>query len=136
LNISAFLNVDLPKPGVYLTIMMRTSGTREYDKLYRNSNVDICNVQKGIFGGFVIKMIAQSIGNYSNFRFECPQKKRFLYLYDFPVFDIKLVAMFASKIEEKSPEFEYTMVIKGKPIGKRSAEHVMTAKLYGQIFVR
>ena len=59
--------------------------TQEYDFVLLKGEMDTCKASKGIMGNFITKLIAQHLEQYSNYRFLCPQKKGFLYAYNFPM---------------------------------------------------
>lgn len=134
LNASGTLKVDLPKPMIYITVLTRSKGSREY-QTYSKPTIDVCKVEKGVFGGFIVRTIASNIKNYSNFRFECPLKKQFFYVTNYPVFDIKVASLFLLKNENQSPEFDVTFTIKGKPAGKKSFVNIMTGRITGQVLM-
>lgn len=67
---------------------------KNYDEVVFRSNINTCNVAKGIMGNFIMKFLAIGSEPYSNFRYDCLQKKGFYYWYNFPVIDLALVPPF------------------------------------------
>lgn len=60
-------------------------------------NIDTCNVAKGTIGNFFVKELLKEQENYTNYRFECPQKKRFYYWHSFPVPEDSVLPPFIPK---------------------------------------
>jgi hypothetical protein len=76
-NCSAYLKVDVLRAIFLVDIYTQREGLKEYDKLIFKSNIDSCNIKKGIIGKFFLQNLLDNHKNYTNI--PCPQKKGFLY---------------------------------------------------------
>lgn len=61
-------------------------------------NVDSCSIAKGTVGNFFVKFLLKGQEKYSNYRYECPQKKGFYYWQSFPVPEDTVLPPFVPKI--------------------------------------
>lgn len=136
-NFTVRSSVDLPRPNFYLTVMTRSEGSATFDELYHTSSIGICSqaVSKGVFANFIITTVAKTLESHSNFRFECPLRKKLYYINEYPALDLSLLKLFSMTVEDRKPEFEFTLMVKAKPRGRKSVEHILTANLYGQVFL-
>lgn len=133
-NLTALLKVDIARPAFFVTVSIRREGSHEY-KLYFKGQFDLCRMQNGTFGGLVMYMVALNFLKYSNFRFDCIQKKRFIYASNFPAFDIKYLTIFSRKSEDRTPEFEFSFAAKVKVKNRKLPDNIVSAKIYGQIIL-
>lgn len=133
LNASGVLLVDLTQYVAHLSVMHRTKGNAEYSKLSFKGCVDLCRVQKGVLVNYVIKYLAQELDQFSNYRFQCPMVKGFYFAADFPAPGISSLSIFTLKNKDRSPEFEFTAVVKAKRDSKKKgSEHVLTLRVNGK----
>ena len=58
---------------------------QEFDRLLFKGEIDVCKASKGIIGNFITSFLARNLQKHSNYQFGCPQKKEFIYAYDFPM---------------------------------------------------
>lgn len=59
--------------------------SKDYEIDIFKGNVDSCNLAKGIVGNYIINFILSGLDEYSNFLIECPMRKKFIFIYNFPV---------------------------------------------------
>lgn len=88
-------------------------------------------ILQGIFGNFIIKVVSDNLEKYSNYRFDCPQKKGDFYVYNFPILDDKNFPPFLLRATGK---VEVSSVIKAKIENVKQTVHMFTLKFYGAIF--
>lgn len=93
LNLTFTQQHDITNYMVSMVARLMNDG-KNYDEVAFQSHINICNVAKGIMGSFVMKFLAMGSEQYSNFRYDCVQKKGFYYWYNFPVIDISMVPPF------------------------------------------
>jgi hypothetical protein len=60
-------------------------------------NTNLCKINNVLRGNFVGKMISEALKNYSNWFFDCPQKKGFYYAYNVELSDKFLPLYFIAK---------------------------------------
>jgi hypothetical protein len=116
---------------------LRSKTTRKYDTELHRSVIDPCQ-KKDWFSSFFVKVFAESIQQFSNFRFECPLKKGFYYATNFPIYDVKNDFPFrALRNANTSNEFQFTLTIMAK-VNKQNRmvkDKMMIAHIFGvQIF--
>jgi hypothetical protein len=130
LNASAFLKNDLKKMVVGVALKGRNPGDLEYTITRFQGSIDLCNVQKGVMGNFLIKATAPIIEKYSNFKLECHVNKGFYYAENLPSFDLKSIPQFILRANpSERSDFELLVIMKGKV--NKKLEHLITAKIYG-----
>lgn len=134
-NLTALLTVNLVKPVLLVKISTRMNGSREYDDEYYKSQLDLCKMENGSLGGIVLRTVAKSIESHSNFYFDCKIEKKFLYINNYPVFDIKFLTIFSRKIRNRTPEYELSISVKVKRNGRKSSDNVLSAKIFGKIIL-
>lgn len=103
--------------------------SKEYDKVIFKGIIDTCKVSKGIFGNFLVQMVAENLEQYSNFTFECPQKKASFHATNFPV-DAKY---FPYYILGKTQKFVISATVRAKVSNIKSIVHVITVQFHGGI---
>lgn len=59
--------------------------SNDYDIDLFKSNVDSCNLAKGIVGNYLINFILSGLDEHSNLVFKCPMRKGIYFIYNFPV---------------------------------------------------
>lgn len=76
--------------GVMETSIIGWRGERspEIEKVLFKGNVDICDMTKGVFGGFIRVFVSGYVEKYSNLKILCPMPKGHYYLRHCP-FDIE-----------------------------------------------
>lgn len=130
-NLSTTLIVDVIKITTLVAMKVKTNeDSNEFDKVIFKGNIDTCKVSKGIFGNFFVQMIAENLDKHSNFSFECPQKKAFYHATNFPV-DAKYIPYY---ILGKPQIWEVSATLKAKLANIKSMVHVVTVKIYGQLW--
>lgn len=67
-------------------LMIRTTFQKDFTKALKAA-INVCDIKKGMFGNFIVKIVQESLRKYSNWMFECPQKTGHYYAYNFEVFD-------------------------------------------------
>lgn len=130
-NFSANQLVDFKKMAVQITLTGQSvegSGNK-YDKVYFKGNVDTCNIAKGIFGNFIIKLVAATLENYSNVKFICPQPKGLYFVHNFPLIEDNVVH---PQIIQSSRRFEVCVVVKAKVSRAKPLTHAITIKLFSE----
>ena len=125
-NISLDLNTDFVRSTTFFSLIEKSNDGSE--KVGLKSSADTCNVSKGIFGNFIIQMIAKNLEKYSNFKFECVIVKGSYYVRNFPIDFDYVPTYFLSK----SRHFELTATVKGKPNSLKSPiVHMFSFKFVG-----
>lgn len=127
-NGTADLKVDVLRGLATGSIFMKSSTTKEYDRLIFKTHVDACNLKKGIIGSFVVQMILENLEKHSNLAIPCPLKKGFLYAANFPVGD---VSMIPRGIIGLSGEWMAIGSVKGKIDRKKPMVEFGTYRMYG-----
>lgn len=105
---------------------MTDQNNKDNDQTLRGT-IDVCNVQKATFGNFVIKLIVENLETYSNYKFQCPVKKGYIYVYNLGI-DLK---GFPSNVIEFYRSWEITLVVKGKTANMKMLDKVITVKIRG-----
>ena len=100
-----------------------------YNRLIFKTQVNICKAASGVFGNFIIKLIAMRLEEHSNYRFECPQRKKFYYTYSFPMITVNQIPAFLSPLRGK---FLLSTIIRGKPGSSKQAFHIASIDLFGE----
>lgn len=131
-NFTGKLLVTLRRMLVTFDVKRKSNETlKKYDVDILHSNVDTCNVAKGIIGNYVIKFILSGLEKYSNFRFECPQQKGYYYINNFPLPKSlqEYLPSFIS-IPGKNTQWQITISTKAK-VQKAAAVRVLHIQLSG-----
>lgn len=134
-NFTSRLKVDIVRPAIFITISTRKSGSRVYDDVYYKGQVDLCKMQNGTFTNFIMKVVAIAIEKHSNFRFECRQEKKFVYITNLPAFEVKYLTIFSRKVEDRKPEFVILMEVKVKVAGRKPLDSIVSGKICGKIIL-
>lgn len=130
-NMSGYQKCDLLKVIVSGELVGKSNTTsKDYDQKLLNINVDTCKASKGIFGNFLVRMIADNLEKHSNYRFACPQKKNFFYATNFPVVDDKF---FPSQLFRVQQFFRASFIFKGKLPNVKSLVHIFSVSIDGHI---
>jgi Protein of unknown function (DUF1091) len=85
INTTANLKDTFSKVKMFLTIKLRPENAKTFDFVLLDTYANICNIQKGTIGSFLIRIMMEQLVKYSNFKPECPQRAGFYYSYNFPV---------------------------------------------------
>lgn len=111
--------------------IVKTQGSEE---IGYKASVNTCNVANGIFGNFFIRVAMENMKNHSNFQFECPHKKSFIYLTNFPIIQLRDIPSFIlAAYGKKIWKWQLTLVVKGKVSKKKQPFiHLSTVQFYGQ----
>lgn len=132
-NATAHLKVELLKS---MTSFVLSGKTKEdmtgYDHVFAKGIVDTCKVSQGIFSNLIVQLLAGSISQYSNFKFECPHKSGHYYVNSFP-FDT--LDKFPSYIIGRNRKWQVIATIKGKVLNIKSLVQVLTLKFQGELLV-
>lgn len=86
-NVTALQKVDFGRILILVVMMGKETPTSDFNKLLIKGTLDSCKVSTGFLGSFVSKMIVDSLAQYSNWTFGCPQKGQYFSGHNFPVFD-------------------------------------------------
>lgn len=112
INTTVSTKVDLKELRVSFSINGKTKqSSKEFDKLVLRGNADTCNITKGMMGSFMSAVVRELFMEYSNYRFVCPLKKGFYYVFNFPAISEHL---FPTYILGISGEFKLTLIFKAK----------------------
>lgn len=129
MNFSAHQLVDLKKMFIFITITGESvRDSNKYDTSILNSKVDSCNVAKGIFGNFVIRVFSTTMGNYSNYKFTCPQKKGFYFIANLPLIETYM----PQSIIRLTGRYATSIVLKGKVTESKPFSHILTIKFFAE----
>jgi Protein of unknown function (DUF1091) len=116
--------------------MEKPKRSQEYSNEFLRGQVDSCQIQKEIISNYFVKAIAESLKEYSNYRFPCPHKKGFYYAFNFPVYDVrKFFPLVAVRNANTTVAFEFTVtfseLVRNQP--RTIKERVLLGKIYGKI---
>lgn len=128
-NMSGYQTCDLLKVMNSGELVGKSNAaSKDYDRKLLKINLNTCNVSKGLFGNFIIRMISDNLEKHSNYRFVCPQKKNFYYAINFPVVDDKY---FPTQLLGHSFYWRVSFIFKGKVPNVRSLVHLFSIRLDG-----
>jgi len=127
-NCSGRLNKGFDRYVLKFDIKGRNKQSGEYDQKFMRGTIDSCNIQKGMIGNFILQMVIDRIDKYSNYRFECPQKVGFYYVYDFPVFE---TFENMPALVRESWEGKISSTIRIKVRGRKSSVLLFSSDIYG-----
>lgn len=131
-NFSENLLTDYKRAIYTFNIRVKTDDSRkDYDLDVLTSNVDSCQLAKGIFGNFVIKFFMSNLEKHSNLKFECPQKKGFYYAYNFPV-PLDFKSYIPSFLPIRSCLWKLTVAARAKVSKAKSAEMLARVQMTGE----
>lgn len=85
LNASFKLKTDLISVRYAISLKLKAVKATSYEPPIWSSNVDVCNLQKGVVGSFLAQILTQELPKYSNYSMECPQKAGEYYVDSFPL---------------------------------------------------
>lgn len=88
-NVSADLIKDVNNYVIVFALKEKTK-TNEYDKVITGGSLNSCKLQRGILGSVISKITNQMLTSDSNFKVECPQKKRLYYIRNAPLSDMDI----------------------------------------------
>lgn len=130
-NLSLTLNTDFFRTTNYLEFRFFADKASEISS--RNGfkgTIDSCKVSKGVFGNFIIQMVANNIEKYSNYSFECTLKKGSYYVRNFP---LKFDNIPQSFFIEGRKNFEISLAVKGRAsIAKSPLVNMFLMKFFGE----
>lgn len=75
----------LLKIKIFYTINLKADNSKNFDSTIWTSNIDVCNLQKGVVGSFMAKLLTEQLSKYSNYKFVCPQPAESVYVEKFPI---------------------------------------------------
>lgn len=127
LNASGDLLIDMGK--FFADICLRSSKDGViYENLITQGGFDLCVITKGFVPNFLMKTMIDQMKTYTNIKLDCPLKKGYYYVKNFPMVDEKFVPPFFLDIKRKYMlSVTYSDVIRGKKT------HVVTWIIYGII---
>lgn len=131
-NFTGSLLVDLGRLMLTFDLKKKTSlDAKDYEIDVYHGNVDSCNVAKGMVGNYLINFILAGLKEYSNFVIECPLRKGFYYITNFPV--PKQVQDFIPKfIPQPSQNSAWVLTITARAkIQKGATFRVFLMKIHG-----
>lgn len=130
-NSSFLLKYDAEKVQVSALFMGKTNeASKEFDKLYLRGKLDACNIEKGMLGVFVGRVLQNLLLQFSNFQFTCPIKKGFYRISRLPPVNDNQLPTY---ILGFSGPFQFTQTIKGRINNTKALEHLLTIKITGFI---
>lgn len=123
-----FLNLKM-----FYTVNGKPPEARSFGGAALKTTFEVCNVQKGMIGNFLINALVENIHHYSNYSFECPQPAGFYHLTGFPVEIISkyIPHSFLKFIVGNNTFWEAIFVVKGKISKAKPLVNVFTLKTYG-----
>jgi len=125
-NFSSTILVDFMKALILYRITPPNFNEQDTNNIIQGS-FDPCKVSKGVFGGFIIKMLQQSMEKYSNYRFGCGLKKGFYYTANFNLDDSLLpLHIFGQQLK-----FVGDFNVKVKTTKQKSMVEAFTIKVTG-----
>ena len=132
-NATTNLNVPVLKILIYVTLKGKSVETNKvYDQVILKGVLDSCKLSQGIFGNFIAQFIVENLHKYSNIKIECPQKRGFYYVSNFPLESdhIPRYIFFG-----RNRKFEFSGTWKAKISDGKPLVHFFTLLFEGQIFV-
>jgi Protein of unknown function (DUF1091) len=85
LNATFKFKTDLTGVWYAISLKLKAVKATSYEPPIWSSNVDVCNLQKGVVGSFLAQILTQDLPKYSNYIMECPQKAGEYYVDSFPL---------------------------------------------------
>lgn len=129
-NFTLMQIVDFVKVYVSISLLGASDEkSNDYNQQILKGNIDTCSVSKGTMGNFIIKMIADSIKKYSNYRFACPQVKGFYHAHNFNVSADEHVPYY---LIGRGGKFKFSATVKAKIANVKSAANIMSVEFYGE----
>jgi Protein of unknown function (DUF1091) len=134
-NTTAKLKQSFSSVRMYLTIKLRSEKSRNFDFVLLDTHANVCNVQKGVIGNFLIQVMVEELTKYSNYKAECPQQEGFYYAYNFPLNVVSeyFPRSFAKAIANEKPFWEVVCRAKVRISRKKPFVEVIKWKSYGEI---
>lgn len=129
MNVSGSCATEFEKILITAELFFKPSYAGEYVR-YIKLAINTCDLKNLAKGNYFMKMVLESLKLYSNWNFDCPQKIKFLYAYNFELSD-KFLPVY---LMPKTGYWCVSLFIKGKLPHKKIVPNVMTLKLHG-VFV-
>ena len=79
-NLTALVIVDLLRPTLLISIFIRRTGSREFNDLYYQSQINLCKMDSEGLGGVLLRIVMKSLEMHSNFRLRCRIEKKLVYV--------------------------------------------------------
>lgn len=73
--------------GTFTVSVPKNAKDTDYEKQLLKSSVNMCNIDRGVRGNFIVKMLMENFANSSDFTFECPVQPRSFHLWNFRISD-------------------------------------------------
>lgn len=93
-NLSGTLLSDLVRATALIIVKAGFEYSKDPEYTLVRATVDTCQIAKGVIGNFLVKMVTDQLDQYSNYKFECPQKQGYYHVTDFPAVDDKYIPHF------------------------------------------
>lgn len=103
---------------------------KEYDENFLRSSCDFCKNATGTFTNFIVKIFEENLEAYSNYRIECPLRRGFRQVTNFPMV-VKGIPSFMLNVVKK--EWECTLTLKAKIEKRKMMETIFILKIFGEI---
>jgi len=126
LNSTGTLLKDLKQ----VTLSYRLSPAAVSDHNVHNiiqGKIDPCKVQKGMFRGFMVRIIQESLSKYSNYKLQCSLARGFYYFTNMKIDDSNLPLHFLGQ----QIKFAFQYAIKGKISNQKAMVEVYKFKING-----
>lgn len=129
-NVSGSTLVQFENVAASFKALGKTNeATNTFDKTMLSGTINFCSISKGTVGYFFLNFDQETLRKYSNFSFDCPQKKGFYYASNFPMLDDQQIPPFL----RISGTNEVHVLIKGKIKNVKSMVLVGSFRAYFKI---
>ena len=132
-NATGSLDVPALKILIYVTLKGKSiEALKVYDEVILKGVLDSCKLSQGIFGNFIAQFVVENLHKYSNIKIECPQKRGFYYVSNFPL-ETDHIPIYLNIFRNRKFEFSLTMKVKLRDI--KQLVYLFTMQFEGQNFV-
>lgn len=132
-NLTGTQLVDFKRTFLMFNVAFKSNeASKTFDKEVYKGTADVCILTKGFFGNLIVRNMVEILDSYSNFKLECPQKKGFIYVYNYPMDSDRYYPKFMFLTPRS---YEFTVVLKAKIENVRATALVVTIKFYGRISI-
>jgi Protein of unknown function (DUF1091) len=124
---------EILKVKIGVVSLAKRNGSQEYSQVIFKTEVDLCRMQKGIFGNLAFKILKESFESNSNLDLKCPVKKGFYFCKDFPMLDVQKLPIFViHAVKGNSRDWQLTVTFKGKSEKSKTIELLLNVRFYGR----
>lgn len=128
-NVSFFLDSDLTSILISGGLLAKPMKQKEFDDIFK-FNLDLCDIQKSVWGKLFYSFFEEFLLEHSNFKFECPLTKGFYHFTRFPLVDTSQLPGFLLKLDA---DFIFSVSMRAKAAGAKTLSRFMVMKIKGSV---